>query len=235
MKPLIRWVVPGHLNGLGCESLEASVASWQTIYGDLFDYCICVNRLNKINRLKFEHLAELVNQEDHLGSLCCKPFDTAWKLYPPRLRQDSHEIIVDNDLILHQRSPSVDAFLAKSEGFVVTSAHRRFYGQFDSLVDLALKVNTGLMGFPPGYDLGLHLNWVLKMYTTKGWQGHCDEEGAVTFLMSRGDLTVIPMDEICVCNPLVDFAPYRLGTCGTHFAGLNSGGSEYWFKYKSTL
>jgi len=40
------------------------------------------------------------------------------------------------------------------------------------------------------------------------------------------------MSEIYICNPFVSFAPFKLGSSGTHFAGSNYGNQSYWDLYQ---
>lgn len=228
MKPLVRWTV-GPVPQRGIDLLCLSINKWRSVYNDDFDMVVCYNGIDshQISQIPIE----TIDQNDYTDSIKYKPFDTTWKLYPPRLRMDSHEIFIDNDLVVYDRSPTIDKFLHSSSMSIITSAHRRFYGAYNQLVSPDLTVNSGLFGLPPNFDLGRSINRFIAVYPRLGWLEHCDDEGVLACILSKNNLCVIPMEEIHVCNPSVDFSPYSLGSCGTHFAGSNQGHTRFLDRY----
>jgi len=232
MKPLIRWTA-GSMSPEGSHCLIHSIKKWTSIYKEAFDKVVCFN-----GECPTEFSSELssmgvkcVNQMDYVDSLSYDPYDTFWKFCPPRMQLNSHEIIIDNDLVIYKKLPEIDNFI-NSDHVMVSAAHRHFYGQFEDVLDPGILANTGLIGLPPGFDLGERLKMAFKLYPFLKLKKHCDDQGA--FICATKDrLKIIPMNHIYVCNPQVDFAEFDLGLYGTHFAGLNQGSTEYWDRYNS--
>lgn len=100
-KPIIRWTIGGNVSQHGIDCLGNSINCWKDLYGDSFDYFLCYNNID-VNKLNFG--VNLINQHEHLNSLSIQPNSTAWKLYPPRISLQSHEIFIDNDLIIYKNS-----------------------------------------------------------------------------------------------------------------------------------
>lgn len=215
--------------GLRC--LEHSISKWIEVYGDYAERYICVNG---VCTSRFCHLdATCIDQTQHVDTLPWEPHDTFWKFCPPRLRKESHEVIIDNDLVIYGRSPALEDFWT-GDHVIATAAHRACYGQFETLLKPGWLVNTGLVGFPPGFDFGSMLHKMARIYPFLKLSNHCDDQGAFIYL-TKDLLRIIPLEEITVCNPTVDYAPYRLGISGTHFAALNSGRDVYWERYLQGL
>lgn len=231
MKPTVRWTI-GPVNHHGFDSLELSIRNWKRIYKDEFNMVICHNGLNNSQFERVSRLnVEMIDQNKFKNSLPYLPKGPTWKLYPQRLNIKSHEIVIDNDLILFKRSPTIDKFLESDDLFICTSAYRRFYGQYRNIVPENMVINSGLFGMPPNYDLQNKIKEFIVKFPSEGWVDHCDDEGVLAYLMSNCNFMHIPMHEIAVCNPSVDFAPYRIGNSGVHFVGLNQGFSNYYFNY----
>ena len=232
MKPLIRWT-SGNMSPEGVECLIHSVKEWTRLYGETFDKAVCFNGKLPIELFVLEDDVEFIDQSEYINSLPHKPFDTFWKFFPPRMRLDAYEIIIDNDVVIYDKPPAIDRFL-NSTDVIVSSAHKHFYGQFSEVLDPGILINTGLIGLPPYFDLGLRLKRVFKLYPYIKLKEHCDDQGAF-ICATKGHLKNIPMEEIYVCKPGASFAPYKLGTHGTHFAGLNQGNSKYWNVYQNYI
>jgi hypothetical protein len=230
MKPLARWTISKTCQE-GVDCLIYSIKNWKLIYPE-FDTIVCHNNLSRthLGCLRVAGV-ELIDQTAHTSSLRYPPFDTAWKLYPPRLRLNAHEIIIDNDLVIYKRCPLIDRFLEARNQFVITEAHKRYYGQFDCLIGRNMpNTNSGFIGFPPGYDLQAALNGLFMVHPNKGWLTHFDEEGAVTFLMRR-NLQLIPMQQVYACHPKL---PFCKGEYGCHFVALNGGFVDHWRHFLTT-
>lgn len=221
VKPLVRWTIGGSVPEKGFKSLRRSIELWKRTYGDEFDYVLCHN-------IPVENFGiETVDQCNFCNTLPYEPKDTFWKFCPPRMRPESHEIIIDNDLLVYNRCPTIDWFLSQTDQVISTAAHKAYHGCFEPyLFNCDIAINTGLVGFPPGYDFESDLKKLFVMYPLP-IGNHCDDQGAFLMLTKRF-LKVVPMDEIHVCNPDTDFATYKLGICGTHFAGLNQGHDQFW-------
>lgn len=213
MKPLVRWVI-GDVSVEGFDCLRHSISCWRKIYGTTFDLMVCHNNCRwNINSLNVPTL----DQTKISGT--GKPCSTAWKLYPARLRLDAHEIILDNDLVIFGSIEQLDDYLNSQDMFIVSHAVHRRYGRFDSLVKSDMKINTGFIGYPPGFDLSKHIPNI------DDWE-HFDEQGLIGSILSNKTVSIIPLDEISVC-----YNRYSLGRSGVHFVGLNGGSSRFWNQY----
>ena len=237
MKPIIRWTL-GKTSKEGVDCLKESIKSWELVYGDQFEKKICYNQIDPkiLNNLN----VHLIDQSKYENSICHKPNLTSWKFYPPRLNKETHEIFIDNDLIIYKKSPSVEKFLKSKKLFISTTDEgvtiKEKYGRYKNLIPNDLIINSGLFGFPPHYNFQSELKMFFRLFSSlKGWSGHFDEEGVLASLLSRKNLLIIPMEEISICNPnpAID-QPYNLGSSGIHFAGLNRGRIEFWNKYKES-
>ena len=228
-KPVLRWSV-GETTKEGLKCLRMSVKSAIAIYRDRFDYHICHNGIGKARLEYLERFpVQFVQQEKHSSELLIKPRkgNPCWKLYPPRLARDTHEIFIDNDLILYKPLPMIDEFLGKSDMFFISEAIRRSYGSFDRLVKHCYNLNTGLMGLPPGYDFGQEINRSIKERRL-AWSNHLEEQGLVSHLLCKKNLGVVTLSQVYVCH---EELPYNKGTHGIHFVGLNRGFKKYWKRY----
>lgn len=231
LKPLVRWTV-GAVHPAGFELLRESVEGWLRLYGDAFDAVICHNSLAPAQLLQVRACGlPLLDQTPLAGLVPARPSGCAWKLVPPRLRPESHEVFIDNDLVLHDRVPAVDQFLAGYEA-VVTEAHRAHFGAYAGVLGCDRAVNTGLFGLPPGFDLSAKVWQLARLYPRLAWDGHDDDQGVVMAAVRSLTVGIIPLADVWVCNPTLDFAPYGVGRRGTHFAGANAGNVRYWERYK---
>lgn len=231
MKPLIRWTI-GNAAEAGFEALKHSLSNWKRCYGDTFDMAVCYNG---ISEKKLQSIADIdvtfVDQTKYLNSIVMRPHGCTWKLFPPRLRPDSHEIFIDNDLIVYNRLPDIEKFLSGNY-FCITQAHMPFFGQYEGLPGCDIAANTGLFGVPPSFDFAQEINMLLRTYPYLKWRDHSDDQGVVMVATRNLPRLIIPLTDIWVCNPCVNFAPYRTGFCGVHFASLNSGSVQFWERYK---
>lgn len=221
-KPLCRWTV-GPTHSRGIEILCKSVLNFRKLYPE-FDLTICYNQLdeNKISYINqslkqininfYRQTGLEINIAPIVGDAWNGP---CWKLYPPRLRIDSHELILDNDVILYERLSEIDMFLQNSNKFLVLAAKYRNYGQFDHLVG-DLKINSGLYGLPPKYDLE---SKIYQMSTDK-WLIRGDDQGILAANLQKEDLIVVDMQSLL---PLDDKHNYFVsGIKGAHFIHANT-------------
>lgn len=230
MVPIIRWTIT-QTNKLALHCLFESIKSWKSLYGESFEYYVCYNNVNEEILSYIKKLnVNILDQYIYKSTLKIAPFDTAWKLYPPRIRLNSHEIFIDNDLIVYKHLPCVEEFLKSKDMFLITAAHGRFYGIWDFLVPKDFpNVNSGFFAIPPKFDLQKSINNAFTLFPDKTWQTHFDEEGIIAAIIKNKNRVIIPMDEIYVANPKM--SEYQLGKAGTHFAGLNSNNIKYFLQY----
>ena len=216
---VVRWTVgPCRRTGLVC--LKKSVKSWISTFGVGDGLFVCHNGLSEVEISFLRDLdVELVDQSKTKHGIKVEAFDSAWKFYPPRLSLNDHEIFIDNDLIVYEKFGEMQDFLSRKNSAIVTSAHRAFFGNFPPA--RINPINTGFFGLPPGFDFGSKINCVIG--SGSGWRDHSDDQGVFCNAVESLNLIIIPLETIWVSNPNVDFAPYKEGASGVHFAGSNCG------------
>lgn len=217
MDTLIRWTI-GPVQPAGFDCLRLSVRAFQKIYPSA-KIVICHNGLSPSQHeavqvigvpLFDQKIAKIEWRE-------IEPIGVAWKLYPPRLDLNAHEIFIDNDLILHDRLPEIDKFLA-GDLTLLMEADARHYGAFERHVPAGYRINSGLFGVPPGFDLARYLRFYVRQ-----WENNCehqsatwDEQGFVALaLLSYKQFVVIPETTVINCENRFSWAS------GVHFVGLN--------------
>lgn len=180
MKPLFRWTCGGCLQQ-GLDILAESLEQTTKALGiDRFDWMICYNGLT-CDDIAFLQTAigdkpiELVSQDWKdcaIPDTCRTPrrsdgsFEwngnrcggTLWKVSPARVRIDAHEIVMDNDVVILKAIPAIEQFLEQDDKCLILEEPIRFYGRYaEYLPDSPPFLNSGLMGFCPGYDFGMEI------------------------------------------------------------------------------
>lgn len=199
-KPLWRWTVGSCLQQ-GLDILAESIDRTTAALGeDSFDWMICHNGLNS-EQLKF--IKQVIGDreialEPQQWSDCAIPdqcnspirpdgsFEwngnkvggTLWKVAPARKRIGSHEIVMDNDIVILRAIPMIEEFLA-SDKVMILEEPIRFYGFYDKFHSDAPYLNSGLMGFPPGYNYGFELR--------ETWEKHLTKDNTPLFNLSQAD------------------------------------------------
>jgi hypothetical protein len=217
MKPLARWTI-GNSTPDGYKCLWESIASFQRFY-DL-DVAICYN-CDPNNLGGIVPQFRLINQEDYRVTCKVEPKGVAWKLYPTRLDLNTHEIAIDNDIIIKSPIAEIDEFLS-SDCTLLLEGDNRTYGRFERHVPPGFNINSGIYGMPPGFNLQKFLDF----YVNDPWEKNAfgqhdenftfDEQGLIaTALLSYKRFTIIPQTSIANCeHELVEGS-------GHHFIGLN--------------
>ncbi len=109
---------------------------------------------------------------------------TLWKVCPPRMRPDAHEVIVDNDLIILKKPPQIDAFLKSLDRTLILEEPVRYYGRYAHRIALEDHINSGLMGLPPGFDFGRQIRRVWEVEGSHRRITQEDEQGLLMAVMS---------------------------------------------------
>jgi hypothetical protein len=150
-----------------------------------FDFLICHNNLLEVEVKRLKRLGVLLLEQTEAMSIVphrdvsvCKDF--AWKIIPPRIRPESHELWVDNDLIIRDRIPDIDEWLNKSTG-IVSRGFSSLYGRFASRIDPSIDCCAGFFGLPPYFDFRARIvdlcgNEPLEEF---------DEQGLVVYVVSQ--------------------------------------------------
>ena len=231
MKPLVRWTI-GAVSNLGFLSLEKSIQSLRNIYGNRLDYILCHNNLDtKCYEMVSSLGVRLIEQKPCLDMF--EPLGVAWKLYPPRLRLDSHELFIDNDLIILNPIKEIDDFLSSADSFLYSECRLdRPYGAYEPEVPLGFRMNTGLFGLPPGFDFEGEIKKSMVASQNNEWTLGFDEQGMVASIFADQEhLIKISLDDIFICGPKLSEDEFCFGRNGYHFVSLNSGFNKYWVMF----
>ncbi|ACI98208.1 hypothetical protein [Rhodospirillum centenum] len=226
----LRWTV-GDVSARGFRALRLSLLGARRVFGPAADLAVVVNSLPpeearrrtgavpaEVRWLPAGDLPEGLRA--HLDAGMAE--GVAWKLAPLRLFPDRWELAFDNDLILWSLPDSLRGWLASRDAgrCVLAADVERALGAFDTLCG-PLALNTGIRGFPPGYDLEAALLAVLARNPVP-LRSELDEQGLqVAAMQAAADPVVVGVEEVSICSPFWPKRP-ELGTAGAHFVGLNA-------------
>ncbi len=102
------------------------------------------------------------------------------------MRMETHEIIMDNDILLLKSIPQIEQFLSDDKKVMILEEPIRFYGRYDALFPGDPPyLNSGLIGLPPGFDYGKEIaaNWHKHGKYMNMTQA--DEQGLLTYTLSQ--------------------------------------------------
>lgn len=255
-KPLFRWTVGNCLpQGLDilCESIERTTEAFGL---NNWDWVICYNGVSKED---VEKIIEAIDGKPivliaqnwitcPVQDNCQSPrrndgtyeFDgkrcggTMWKVCPARMRMDSHEIIMDNDIVVLKKFPQIDEWLSQTSKTLILEEPIRFYGRYDHLLPQeAPFLNSGFMGLPPGYDFSSE---ILKSWKDNGSIeniSQADEQGLLVYTLNKRPSIRIKPDQ------MIEVLHRDMNTKITcqhhayHFTQANRMPNHYaWGKYK---
>jgi hypothetical protein len=224
---IIRWTI-GPVSKCGFEILRESVSRFERIYPSI-RRVVCFNNIpiSKLNRIN----ADLIDQNAYIESLSFVPQGPAWPLYPPRITND-HEIFIDNDIVLYDKLDIVDEFLGSENMFFFSEGAHRLYGNYDNLIKIDTKINSGFFGIPPNFNFKFEIEKVLKTNSLGIHEHHHDFQGIVAACLYDQALTKkINLSTITLCEPEHEL---KFGTSGVHFVISNRCNNHNpWENYKA--
>ena len=221
-KPLIR-ITLGRTSKDGYEITYYNFKSLVKCYGtEKFDYCLCHNNINdkrlSLIEKRFQNVKSPIrfykqnNADLPLPIRFSNNIDATvhhnisagsfWKICPPRLRDDSHEIIIDNDIVFLRALPEIEKFLNSNLPMTLedSSIHMGFYEHTRDF-NKELTLNSGVIGLPPKYNFEKKiLNLWNLTKPNRGLNGG-DEQGLLTSILSKGDHILIPRSHIIGLHP----------------------------------
>jgi len=215
-----RWTI-GDASQAGYEALYLSIASFQHLYPDA-KIVICHNcPINNLETIVARFpTAKFHDQSQYLQSRC-PPMGVAWKLYPPRLAPDDHEICIDNDVILLDRIPEIDTFL-QGDCTLLLEGSSRNYGRFETYVPPGYCINSGVYGMPPKFNFQKYVNfysgdqWEVNAFGPHAASKTFDEQGLVAIaLLSYRKFAIIKETSVTNCET------HLIQGKGLHFVGVN--------------
>ena len=201
-KPIFRWIIGNNSLPRGLDVLSVSILNAKKIYKDEFDWFICYNtndsdKLYKIERLARKHQIKLYTQSwdqcpipeplqpdrsdglnDHASA-----GGSMWKYCPARIKENVHEIICDNDIVLVKRVDEIDQFLTQKKVLLTQDANS-FLGRYEDFQESEKTYNSGFIGLPPNYDFAQKIfqMWDKTQYSDLSY---ADEQGLITLVLSQ--------------------------------------------------
>lgn len=258
-KPLFRWTV-GNCLQQGLDILAESInRTTRTLGIDAWDWVVCYNGLNK-DEVQFltdaigSRPVRLVSQNwatcpitdncqtprrkdgsfEYNGNRCG---GTLWKVCPARMRMDAHEIVMDNDVVLLNKFPQLDEWLRQTDKSLILEEPIRFYGRYDHLFSAgSANLNSGFMGFPPGFDFGAKIHDLWSQHGRLTNLSQADEQGLLTYALNQiPSMRIKPEQMIEVLHR--DMRTTLTGKeCGIHFTQANRIPNHHqWGKYKQMM
>lgn len=228
---IFRWTIgPTNANGLDC--LMESIKSFQKFYPDN-EYYLFFNQIERKVLSKFEKLnLKILDQNNFINNYKLKPkegYQVHWKLYPLRIDISQHEISIDNDLIIIKKVNEIDLFIQNQNYNLICQGLNHAYGKFNELIPNGLKINTGIFGFKPNFNIEEEMNSI------KYWKNYFDEQGLISYVLSKDDYYIIPSTSILILESNFNFAAMQHPLCcGYHFVGLNRLKEHFcWDDYKT--
>jgi hypothetical protein len=200
-RPLIRYTV-GAVGPSGWEILSESVRLVKKVYPE-FDIAVCHNNLPPGRAAMLDAMAVTTVRQDDLPQPAnfvttgdSRVRDFYWKLTPPRLRPDAHELWVDNDIVIRARLPGIDRWLAGDTGIIGTGFNHD-YGRFAPQLADGPAYCAGLFGLPPWFDFAAEIRRLCAGLPVKGF----DEQGLVALVVSgTKDHIVLPQGELSLLS-----------------------------------
>lgn len=258
-KPLLRWTI-GPCLQQGLDILSESICRTTEALGvDKWDWLICYNGLNR-NELEFlqKSIEDLPIQIMCQNWANCPVPDncqtprrknggfewngnkcggTLWKVCPARVRMESHEIVMDNDIVMLRAFPQIEEWLQQTEKALILEEPIMFYGKYTPLFDKEGPfLNSGFMGFPPNYDFGSKIfeNWVSRGRYMNLSQA--DEQGLLTYTLNQIPSIRIEKEQMVEVLHRDMSTPITGNEEGIHFTQANRiPNHNPWSRYKDLM
>lgn len=204
-KPLFRWIV-GDVSFDGLRILHKSIQSVAKLYKNEFDFLVCSNASDVGCKKRLQSMSDALGVQIYeqswadlpiSQSAVLKEFDinanigipqgrqgTFWKMCPPRMRLNSHEIVCDNDILIVDHIDKINEFL-ESDKVLLMKEDAFCVGKYFSLFEDKESYNSGLYGLPPYYDFAEDLRATWKdngEYHSLLWR---DEQGLITATLKK--------------------------------------------------
>lgn len=173
MKSIIRWTIGGISEKNGYKILYYSIKKIIELYSNEFDYFVFYNDvdLNELEKIKikyknvnflkqkWEDCPVQVSRPEKYSVYKQKLNGSLWKICPPRLNINCHEIVLDNDLIFLRKPKSIQEFLSRNDKNLIIQDCMNYMGSYNSKEKQGY--NSGVLGLRPGYDFSKELkqNW----------------------------------------------------------------------------
>ncbi|MCK9458353.1 MAG: hypothetical protein M0R80_01765 [Proteobacteria bacterium] len=205
LKPIFRWTI-GRPSRVGFHIFEESVIQTINALGrDNFDWFVCYNnlteaQLDRLREVAKIHLLTLYEQKICDCPLSQENLGTLWKLCPARIRIESYEIIMDNDVVICKHLPEIDDFLGGKRCLCLDEP-TRYFGRYSCYLPKTKKYNSGLIGLVPGHDFQKDICRVWRKYGELENLNSADEQGLLALVFLHKDQITISKDKILELHP----------------------------------
>ena len=204
MKIIARWTV-GPCSECGVEILRESVNLFANLYPEA-ERMVCYNQIDRpvnINASLYEQ------HQDELGYPLTSTQDdikersgSGWKLCPPRMDINCHELWIDNDIVIHQKMKEIDQWI-KGDYCIISEGLGRYFGIYNNLVPSGLKICAGFFGLPPDFDFRKEILKHCELLNGKTI-GSWDEQGLVASIITNKKHKVVPLTSLAIVEPDFD-------------------------------
>lgn len=190
MKSIIRWTLGGISEKNGYKILYYSIKKMIELYANEFEYFVCYNEidLNELEKIKikfknvnfleqkWQDCAVKIEHPKRYNVYKQKLNGSLWKVCPPRLDINCHEIILDNDLIFLKKPKSIEEFLSSKDRNLIIQDCMSYMGSYKDS-NQKQGYNSGVLGLRPGYDFAKELQ---KNWNNKEECNYDEEQGFLT-------------------------------------------------------
>jgi hypothetical protein len=118
-----------------------------------------------------------------------------WKLCPPRIDIDSHEIVCDNDILIQRCPEEIERFVQEDKTLICEDEIFSL-GKYTKF--LGKPYNSGLYGLPPKFDFS---QMILNKWKESGSMEPLmsrDEQGLISLALTTHEFIIIPIRKICM-------------------------------------
>lgn len=216
-KPIARWTI-GQVKPDGFKCLVDSINNFKKLYD--VEIVICYNcDINNLPDIVSQF--RLIDQQKHIGDIEAKPKGVSWKLYPPRLDINRHELFIDNDMVIINKIPQIDEFF-KSDCTLLLEDTSRTYGRFEKHVPPNKFINSGIFGIPPKFDMKNFIDF----YVGSEWENNASHEHAKNITWDEQGLVALALlnyhKNLTIPNTCITNCEHHLvNGKGLHFVALN--------------
>ena len=213
-KPILRWTIGNVHGSRGYEILNLSIQRILDLYADEFNYYVCYNcksnpKLDLIQKKypnvqfvkqKWENCALpiLFTGDNVTYEKGQKVNGSLWKICPARLDINTHELILDNDLVFTKRPKLIEEFLAGNKNLIIRDSNFYMGRYADFFEENISGFNSGVMGLRPKYDF--------KEEILKTWHGdhhfdYGDEQGLLMATLIKEPCLIGDSEEFIGIHP----------------------------------
>ncbi len=210
IKLILRWTIGENsafkLGSQAFEMLDYSIRFAKLIFNKLpnyTEYFVCHNNLaitsqKKVLKISTRNGVELKDVTNELPAWlkATGVKNSWWKYAIPRFDVKSYEIIIDNDIIFWELPATLKQAIRNKSLVALQDGVGKFYGDFledVNAVDSNLKLNAGLLGCPPGFEININCidkkNMKDFFFSEQGFT-------ALQFAKYTGSKLIIPLSEI---------------------------------------